>query len=142
MRHSIKILSVFSLIGMVFITGCATTRARSPEVQDQNAQVAALQNEIKAKDQQIQDLQYQLESSQRAMGGSSSNFSSRGTGVVRASGVSISDVQRALTRAGLDPGPIDGKAGKKTKAAIKEFQQRNGLTADGIVGERTWALLR
>lgn len=144
MRQSIRLFSVLTLLTTVFITGCATTRARRPEAQDANAQIAALQNEIQAKDQQIQDLQYQLESSQRSIGSGSSNYSSssRSSSIVRASGVSVSDVQRALIRAGFDPGPVDGKAGKKTKAAIKEFQRRNGLTADGIVGERTWALLR
>lgn len=144
MRQSARILSIFTLVTAVFITGCATTRARRPESADQPAQVAALQNEIQAKDQQIQDLQYQLESSQRSIG-SGSNYSTRSASsstIVRASGVSISDVQRALVRAGFDPGPVDGKVGKKTKSAIKEFQRRNGLSADGVVGERTWSALK
>ena len=144
MRQSARLLSIFTLVTAVFITGCATTRARRPESADQPAQVAALQNEIQAKDQQIQDLQYQLESSQRSIG-SGSNYSTRSASsstIVRASGVSISDVQRALVRAGFDPGPVDGKVGKKTKSAIKEFQRRNGLSADGVVGERTWSALK
>lgn len=143
MRHSIRLLSTFTLLTTLFITGCATTRARRPDSADQTAQIAALQNEIQAKDQQIQDLQYQLESSSRAIGGESSYSSrSKSSSMVRVSGVSVSDVQRALIRAGFEPGPVDGKAGKKTKSAIKEFQRRNGLTADGVVGERTWSLLR
>lgn len=141
MRFSTRWALASLLITVVFVTGCATTRARRPDTQDPSAQIAALQNELQAKDQQIQDLQYQLESSQRSIGGT--NYSTRSSSsVVRASGVSVSDVQRALIRAGLDPGPVDGKAGKRTKSAIKEFQRRNGLKADGIVGERTWSLLR
>ena len=31
---------------------------------------------------------------------------------------------------------------RKTKAAVKEFQRKQGLTADGIVGEKTWKLLQ
>lgn len=143
MRHSIRLLSILTLLTTVFMTGCATTRARRPESADQNAQIAALQNEIQAKDQQIQDLQYQLESSSRSSdSGGYSSRSKSSSNIVRASGVSVSDVQRALVRAGYDPGPVDGKAGKRTKSAIKEFQRRNGLTADGVVGERTWSLLR
>jgi peptidoglycan hydrolase-like protein with peptidoglycan-binding domain len=36
---------------------------------------------------------------------------------------------------------IDGVFGAKTKAAVIDFQSGNGLTADGIVGNNTWAKL-
>lgn len=32
----------------------------------------------------------------------------------------------------------DGKYGPSTAKAVKEFQKKNGLTADGIVGKNTW----
>lgn len=31
--------------------------------------------------------------------------------------------------------------GPKTEAAVKEFQTKHGLTADGIVGDKTWAMI-
>ena len=31
-----------------------------------------------------------------------------------------------------------GNFGPKTEIAVKEWQSKNGLTADGIVGEATW----
>ena len=36
---------------------------------------------------------------------------------------------------------LDGKFGKNTKGAVELFQKKNGLTVDGIVGEKTWAKL-
>ena len=32
----------------------------------------------------------------------------------------------------------DGRFGAATAAAVQRFQRRNGLTADGAVGEETW----
>ena len=52
-----------------------------------------------------------------------------------ASGVIIRYLQY---RVGADP---DGIYGPQTQAAIKKFQQQNGLTADGIIGAITWQKL-
>ncbi len=51
------------------------------------------------------------------------------------------DVQTALKKQGYDPGPIDGIIGRKTIAAIKEFQGDHELVVDGIVGPKTLAVL-
>ena len=53
----------------------------------------------------------------------------------------IKDVQLCLKNAGFYDGEIDGIKGKRTRKAIREFQGANGLTADGIVGKKTWELL-
>jgi len=50
-------------------------------------------------------------------------------------------IQQALKNAGLYAGEIDGKIGPKSKKAIKDFQEQNGLTADGKVGPKTWEKL-
>lgn len=36
---------------------------------------------------------------------------------------------------------IDGDFWKATETAVKEFQKKHGLTADGVVGKKTWAAL-
>ena len=52
------------------------------------------------------------------------------------------EIQQALKNANVYSGKIDGDLGSKTKAAIREFQQKNGLKADGKVGPKTWAKLQ
>jgi peptidoglycan hydrolase-like protein with peptidoglycan-binding domain len=37
-----------------------------------------------------------------------------------------------------NPGPVDGKYGPLTKAAVIHYQNEIGVTADGIVGDNTW----
>jgi peptidoglycan hydrolase-like protein with peptidoglycan-binding domain len=37
-----------------------------------------------------------------------------------------------------DPGPADGVFGPHTKVAVEGYQGDRGVTADGIVGDRTW----
>lgn len=52
-------------------------------------------------------------------------------------------LQTALINRGYDLGSygVDGDFGKATEAAVKKFQKDNGLTADGVVGPKTWAAL-
>lgn len=54
----------------------------------------------------------------------------------------VSEIQECLKNAGFYNGAIDGIKGKQTRRAIKEFQKANGLTADGVVGKKTWEVLR
>ncbi len=54
----------------------------------------------------------------------------------------LTDIQKALTNAGFNIGPIDGKLGPKTKKAIQAFQKKYNLTIDGIVGAKTWEKLK
>jgi len=51
--------------------------------------------------------------------------------------------QTELFEKGYDLGKcgIDGDFGKATEKAVKAFQKDNGLTADGVIGDATWAAL-
>ncbi|MCJ7992192.1 peptidoglycan-binding domain-containing protein [Priestia megaterium] len=50
-------------------------------------------------------------------------------------GEEVKVVQKSL---GLNP---DGFFGLQTEQAVKEFQVKNGYTADGVVGPKTWEAL-
>jgi LysM repeat protein len=49
----------------------------------------------------------------------------------------IAGLQAALRAHGFYHGAIDGVQGPKTKAAVRAFQRRRGLTVDGLAGPRT-----
>ena len=53
----------------------------------------------------------------------------------------IRAIQTALAARGFDPGPIDGRFGENTAAAVGAFQSAHGLVMDGEVGPQTAAAL-
>ena len=55
-------------------------------------------------------------------------------------GSDVTELQKLLNQNGytLDE---DGKFGPKTQAAVKDYQQKNNLAVDGIVGNNTWGAL-
>lgn len=59
-----------------------------------------------------------------------------------AEGPNVSRLQRALTAALGTAVTIDGKFTAATTKAAKEYQEKAGLDADGIVGPKTWTALR
>ena len=56
-----------------------------------------------------------------------------------ASGETVKRIQAELKALKYYSGKVSGNAGEKTVAAIKSFQSKNGLTADGIAGPQTIA---
>ena len=65
------------------------------------------------------------------------------TAVLRqgANGGEVKEVQRRLKQWGYYNGAVDGVYGPATVKAVKEFQRKNGLTADGIAGKSTYEAL-
>jgi peptidoglycan hydrolase-like protein with peptidoglycan-binding domain len=53
----------------------------------------------------------------------------------------IMRVQRKLRRMGYDPGPIDGRLGPATRAAIRKFQRANNMPPTGEIEPGVMALL-
>ncbi len=52
-------------------------------------------------------------------------------------GEEVRTIQQKLKNWGYYDGDVDGIFGSKTQAAVKAFQKKNGLTADGIAGPNT-----
>lgn len=57
------------------------------------------------------------------------------------SGSTVKTIQTKLKRWGYYKGSVDGIYGSGTVSAVKYFQRKNGLTADGIVGKKTAAAM-
>ncbi len=60
---------------------------------------------------------------------------------VGSSGSTVKTIQQKLKNWGYYTGAVDGIYGSKTRAAVVYFQKKNGLVADGIVGNKTLAAL-
>lgn len=56
------------------------------------------------------------------------------------SGDEVKKIQTALNESGYNLA-VDGKYGSKTAAAVKDYQSKNNLATDGVVGANTWGKL-
>lgn len=57
------------------------------------------------------------------------------------SGETVTKIQQKLSNWGYYSGSIDGIYGSRTEKAVRYFQQKNGLTVDGVAGPATLAAL-
>lgn len=58
------------------------------------------------------------------------------------SGTDVMEVQALLQKLGYDPGQINGVFGPETRRAVMTFQRDYRLTPDGVIGSRTYSVLR
>jgi peptidoglycan hydrolase-like protein with peptidoglycan-binding domain len=70
--------------------------------------------------------------------GGSSSSTGFNTLQLNDSGSRVEEVQRRLTALGYYNGGISGFFDRNTEVAVVDFQGRNGLTADGVVGQVTY----
>ncbi|HEX5981020.1 MAG TPA: peptidoglycan-binding protein [Thermoleophilaceae bacterium] len=78
----------------------------------------------------------------KALNRASGGRLARGVGYAQPAGSPrVRKLQRKLRRNGLRPGPIDGRYGPRTEAAVLRLQRRQGLPAKGVVDARTLRVL-
>jgi len=56
-------------------------------------------------------------------------------------GLPVRRLQKRMQLAGFEIPEVNGRFGAKTEAAVKALQKQAGLTADGVVGPKTWAVV-
>lgn len=131
------ILTSILILGLV---GCATTKkgeSAGSSAQEMQTKISDLEKQLESKDEEIKDLEERL--SRVKLPESDEIVNAKEVDVSK---VTPKNIQTALKNSGFYAGEIDGKIGKKTKEAIKEFQKANGLKGDGVVGKQTWAKLQ
>lgn len=143
---------------MMVLSGCVTTQSKS-NVDQLQIKVVDLEKKLEERDSEIIDLKYQVKDLSGRVGqpvipmndepsapsksfSSSASVDSGSSDKIIKVSASPSDVQKALKNAGFYKGSVDGKIGQQTKKAVESFQRQHNLTADGVVGRRTWEELK
>jgi len=145
----LKLLLVIPMV--LLITGCSTVGKRMNNLE---TKMGALEAKVDSVEQRQSAIEGQTGESRESVGYLKGKVDSRGPSTVVVTGaqgnagylygkksLTHKDIQLALKNANFYTGPIDGKIGKNTKKAIREFQKANGLKADGKVGPKTKELL-
>lgn len=57
-------------------------------------------------------------------------------------GKDVEWIQKALNKVSNSQIKIDGLFGNDTNVAVKSFQKKNYLSVDGVIGPKTWSLIR
>ncbi|MDD5465051.1 MAG: peptidoglycan-binding protein [Candidatus Omnitrophica bacterium] len=115
------------------LSGCTTMHKNDAlEIQGLRNKVSALEAQLKERDDELNSLR---EASVK--GGEYE----AGAGEAKQQ-ADARQIQTALKNAGYYQGTVDGKLGKKTRRAVREFQKANNLPVDGKVGRNTWVILK
>jgi len=135
---------------VLMLVGCSTVTSK--RINSLETKVGALEAKVDSVEQRQSAIEGQTGESRESVGYLKGKVDSRGPSTVVVTGaqgnegylyksgkksLTHKDIQLALKNAGFYNGHIDGKIGKSTKKAIREFQKANGLKADGVVGKET-----
>lgn len=148
-RISFAFFILLILLGLS-ISGCSSAQKKlSEEVKGIKTKVDTLETRVESVEaKQAQAERLTMEQSQKSeemQSGRVRPISRTNIGIKekrsRKDREKIKEMQSCLKNAGFYHGDIDGVKGRKTRSAIRAFQKANGLSADGVVGEKTWDAL-
>ena len=144
MARGFKIMLKVTFLGLLITSflGCATFRRKDLDLQALKNQIRVLEVQLEQKDEEIASLRETLNKEMQERQELIERLEKVKSIKVTKSEPSTRQIQTALKNAGYNPGPIDGKMGEKTRAAIRAFQRANDLKVDGRVGKRTWRILK
>jgi peptidoglycan hydrolase-like protein with peptidoglycan-binding domain len=126
-----------AVMGIFVLSGCAMMNKNDAlSNQGLRNKVSALETQLKEKDDEINSLK---EASLKSNEAVNVDVSKVGEANQQADSKQI---QTALKNAGYYQGTVDGKMGRKTRRAVREFQKANKLPVDGHVGKDTWMVLK
>jgi DNA-directed RNA polymerase alpha subunit len=134
------IMVCFVVVG---IAGCASAPKKAEEeLKTVKTKVDTLETRVEGVETKQADMERAAAEQAQALAAKATvetNITTR-TGTCKGS-ERIKEIQTCLKNAGFYDGNVDGVKGKQTKKAVKDFQKANGITADGVVGKKTWELL-
>lgn len=133
-----KKLGLLALAVCFLLTGCSSGKeARVAELESKNLEI---ESRLESMEQRLTALEVYYQDLAKVRTAKPAEAAPVDTKTA-VSAMTDSDVQVALKNAGFYTGTVDGLLGPGTANAIKEFQKANGLTADGIAGDKTKTLL-
>ena len=126
-----------AVVGIFALSGCATV-SKNDDLSNQGLRnkISALEAQLSEKDNELNTLKESMVKTDQG-----ANLGVQNTDEVKQR-IDVKMVQTALKNAGYFQDEVDGKMGRKTRLAIKEFQKANNLHADGRVGKNTWMVLK
>ncbi len=141
-KPAVFLISAFFAISFY---GCATTQKDEKleaQILQLKAEVAALQAQVNSRAEELGNLKTALNETAQQKEALSLELAKRNILGDTGFRPGIEQVKAALRNAGYNPGVMDSKMQKETVEAIKAFQKENGLVADGMVGKKTWSVLK
>ena len=122
-----------AVVGIFVLSGCATVNKKDELLnQELRNKISVLETQLSEKDNEINSLKESMANS-----GPEANLDTD-----EARRIDVKKIQTALKNAGYFQNVVDGKNGKKTRQAVREFQKANNLHVDGKVGGKTWEALK
>ena len=119
-------------MALLLLAGCGTrVRILSLELRELKGRVSHLETQFGRHDESLRELQTQVE--QNSVQPQTARVSSIKSFRPARSKVKLTtrELQLALRNAGHNPGPLDGKVGRRTVFATRAFQRHLGLMVTG-----------